>query len=137
MYSVTITDANSCYANGAQSITVNTTPTVVATASVSTICPGSSSPISGSGASTYTWAPSTGLSVTTGNYINASPTVTTIYTVTGTSSGCTNTATVTVTVNPSPTITITPSSAAICKGNRRTFSNGRDQLHLEPYNKYK
>jgi hypothetical protein len=122
VYSVTITDANSCYANGAQSITVNTTPTVVATASVSTICPGSSSPISGSGASTYTWAPSTGLSVTTGNYINASPTVTTIYTVTGTSSGCTNTATVTVTVNPSPTITITPSSAAICKGNQANLA---------------
>ncbi|HXP52584.1 MAG TPA: hypothetical protein VN922_21705, partial [Bacteroidia bacterium] len=99
IYSVSITDANSCAANGAQNITVNTTPTVVATASVSTICPGGSSPLSGSGASTYTWAPSTGLTVTTGNYITATPTVTTTYTVTGTSSGCNSTSTVVVTVN--------------------------------------
>jgi hypothetical protein len=122
IYSVSITDANSCAANGAQNITVNTTPTVVATASVSTICPGSSSPLSGSGASTYTWAPSTGLTVTTGNYINASPTVTTTYTVTGTSSGCNSTSTVVVTVNPSPTVVITPPSASICKGSQANLA---------------
>ncbi len=123
IYSVSVTDANSCAANGAQNITVNQTPTVVATASVSTICPGGSSPISASGASNYTWTPLAGLTVTTGNYINASPTVTTTYTVTGsTTVGCTSTATVMVTVNASPTIVVTPGTPSICTGGQATLN---------------
>jgi hypothetical protein len=53
---------------------------------------------------TWTWAPATGLNVTTGATVSAKPTTTTTYTATN-SQGCSNT--VTVTVNPKPTTTIT------------------------------
>lgn len=53
-----------------------------------------------SGATTYTWAPATGLNVTTGDTVIASPSTTTTYTVTGDGGNCT--ATVTVTIKPKP-----------------------------------
>jgi len=70
-------------------------------ASHDSICPGSSSALTahasgGSGAYTYTWSPATALSSTTGAVVTASPTVTTIYTVTA--SDGTNTASNDVTV---------------------------------------
>lgn len=56
-----------------------------------------------SGATGYTWTPSTGLSATTGATVTASPTVTTTYTVTGSvAGGCTASSTVTLTVLPRP-----------------------------------
>ncbi|MCW3121995.1 MAG: surface protein, partial [Flavipsychrobacter sp.] len=61
-------------------------PTVSGGSNV-TICSGNSTPLTGTGAATYTWAPSTGLSATTGSSVTANPTSTTIYTVIGTSSG--------------------------------------------------
>ncbi|HRD80047.1 MAG TPA: hypothetical protein PLL53_04750, partial [Saprospiraceae bacterium] len=58
-----------------------------------------------SGANTYSWAPSTGLSATTGATVSANPSATTTYTVTGTDgNGCVNTAMVTVTVGNKPAI---------------------------------
>jgi hypothetical protein len=51
---------------------------------------------------TYTWSPAAGLNTTMGSSVTASPTVTTIYTVTGTNAGgCSSTATSTVTVTGS------------------------------------
>ncbi len=96
-------------------ITVNSNPTITATPSPSSYCPGGSSTLTASGGSTYTWSPSTDLNATTGTTVTANPTTTTTYTVTGTnSSGCSATKTVTVTVNPIPTITATPSPASYC-----------------------
>ena len=107
-YTVTGTAANGCTNTGTVTVTVNPRPTVTATPI--TICNGASGTLTASGASTYTWAPSTGLSGTTGTSVTASPTTTTTYTVTGTSAaGCTNTGTVTVTVNPIPSSTFTQS----------------------------
>lgn len=48
-----------------------------------TICIGESLSLTTSGANTYTWSPSTGLSSTIGSAVVASPTNTTTYTVTG------------------------------------------------------
>ena len=55
-----------------------------------------------SGASSYTWAPSTGLSNTIVSLVVASPNVSTLYTLTATSGTCTvnNTVSVTVLSNP-------------------------------------
>jgi hypothetical protein len=50
----------------------------------------------------YSWTPSSGLSQTTGSSVQASPTTTTTYTVTGTtvsSPGCSNTSQIVVTVD--------------------------------------
>ena len=71
------------------------------------ICNGDTTTLTVSGADTYSWSPATGLSSTTGNTVDANPTVTTTYTVTGTSAdGCQSTDTVTVTVNNPIVITI-------------------------------
>lgn len=70
------------------------------------ICAGSSTTLTASGGSAYTWSPSTGLNVTTGASVVASPATTTTYTVTAT--GCATPKTVTVTVNPISALTGSP-----------------------------
>jgi hypothetical protein len=84
-----------------------------AVASSASICAGSSVTLTASGGSTsYTWMPG---GATTASIV-VTPTVTTIYTVTGTNTlGCVSSATVMVTVNPNPTLNITGNSS-ICKG---------------------
>ncbi len=85
--------------------------------SVPPLCAGQSTPLSVSGATTYTWVPSTGLS--NPNIANpvASPNVTTTYTITGAApNACTATTTLTVVVNPLPLIAVSPSNPSICFG---------------------
>jgi GEVED domain/SprB repeat len=107
-YTVTSTSLAGC--STTSSITLTVTPaTVSATANPTIVAPSGSSTLTASGASSYAWAspaPSSLVS-TTGNAVLAQPTVTSVYTVTGTSSiGCTTTTTVTVTVN-NATLTLT------------------------------
>ncbi len=88
------------------SIRVNftaTNPIVTITAPITGICGGTPVTLTANGATTYTWSPATGLSVTNGAVVMANPTNTTIYTVTG-FNDClfSNTATVTITVPPIP-----------------------------------
>ncbi|MFN3916104.1 MAG: gliding motility-associated C-terminal domain-containing protein [Flavobacteriales bacterium] len=102
----------------AVTVTVDSAPTVTVIPSAPAICIGGSVSLTASGATTYTWSPSAGLSATTGATVTANPTTTTTYTVEGIAGpGCPGTTTVTVTVNPLPTITATPSAPAICAGN--------------------
>ena len=82
-------------------ITVNAQP-VLTVSAPPPICRNDSATVTVSGAATYSWSPGTGLSSTTGSSVNASPAVTTTYTITGTTNGCSATKTVTVTVNPRP-----------------------------------
>lgn len=79
-----------------------------------------------------TWTPTVSLSATTGTSTVASPTATTIYTVTlvippmnSNGSSCTVTNTVLVVVSPNPTITISASpSKTVCAGNTVTLTAG-------------
>ena len=122
-YTITGTNVNGCVNTVSKSITVNPLPTITASAGSSAICIGSSTSLTGSGGTTYSWYPATGLSTTTGTTITASPTITTTYTVSGTNSnGCVNTNTVTVTVNSLPTISSTIGNTAICIGNATTIA---------------
>ena len=112
---ISYTLTNSCNAAaGTKVVTINALPNVSAGAGTA-ICPGTSAVLTATGATTYNWAPSTGLSSAVGNPVTASPTVTTTYTITGTLNGCNNTGTVTVTV-----IEVLPVSGgantAICPG---------------------
>jgi gliding motility-associated-like protein len=92
-------------------------PTVAVNPSSATICAGSSVTLAASGASSYTWSPSTGLNSTNTASVIASPAASIVYTVRGTaSSGCSGTATVDVVVNTAPTITINPAFPSICTG---------------------
>ncbi len=89
------------------------TPHVNATGTTS-VCAGTSSNLSATGANSYVWMPPTGLS--NANIANpiATPTTSTTYTVTGTSiNGCTAQSSATITILPKPIITKT-ADATIC-----------------------
>jgi gliding motility-associated-like protein len=117
-YTVTGTSSG-CSSTAQVTVTVNPTPTVTATVGSATICSGSSTTLTGSGATSYTWNPG----ALTGSPVTVSPATTTTYTVTGTgANGCTSTAQVTVTVNPSPTVTATAASPTICNGGNTTLT---------------
>lgn len=96
-------------------VTVTVTPVVVTVSPNTSICNGSSTVLTAGGATNYSWSPSTGLSSATGSTVTANPSVTTTYTVTGTSGTCSNTATTTVTVNPVPTVTAN-NNGPLCEG---------------------
>lgn len=102
-YTVTVTGANGCTATDVVTVNVNTTPpTANAGSNVTTTCSSTSATIGTTSVSgnTYSWAPSTALSATNIAQPVASPSATTIYTLTVTgSNGCTASSTVTVTVN--------------------------------------
>ncbi len=67
-------------------------------------CVSGSVQLTASGSGNYTWAPALGLDATTGSPVNASPSATTTYTVTGyTTLGCNATASQTITVDAIPT----------------------------------
>jgi len=98
-----ITDANGCVRTNitpSVNIAVKPRPVFVLTAIPPSICNGTSSALTASGADSYTWSPATTLSSATGSSVTASPTSTTTYTVTGVLNGCTEDSTITVTVIP-------------------------------------
>lgn len=87
-----------------------------------TICQGSCVALQASGASTYSWTP--------GGFTGASmmvcPSVTTIYTVTGTLGGCTSSETVAVYVSPSLSVSIasTAPTCGMCDGSATVSVTG-------------
>ncbi|MEI7802347.1 MAG: proprotein convertase P-domain-containing protein, partial [Bacteroidota bacterium] len=113
----TLTVTNTCGCTAAATAIVNVGQPPVINVNPLTICSGQSGILTATGATTYTWSPSTGLSASTGASVNANPTVTTTYTVTGTVAvGCSGTATSVVTVNPTPSVTSALPSYSICSG---------------------
>lgn len=116
-YTVTVTN-NGCTATDVINVTV--TNALTASAGTSTaICNGSSTILNASGGSTYSWTPSSGLSSTTAPNPSASPSVTTVYTLTAYSGACSASDQVTITVNPVPVATVSASGPT-------TFCNGND-----------
>ncbi len=133
-YTVTVTDANGCTATATVTVTVNPLPTVTATATPTSFCQGGNSTITASGATSYAWTPSTGLSATSGASVTANPTSTTTYTVTGTNAnGCTDTVTVTVTVNPGFTLSVATSSPETCGDVDGTATAGTPSGGTSPF----
>lgn len=109
IYTVTGTDANGCQNTDQVEITLNGVPTVSAGTDIF-VCIGGSVTLSGFGADTYVW--DNGVT----NGVSFSPTVTTTYTVVGTTvNGCQNTDQVVVTVNPLPTIDA-GANQSVCPG---------------------
>lgn len=114
-------------------ITVAPPPTVSATAANATICSGTSTLLTGFGANTYTWSPSTGLNTTFGSSVTASPVSNTTYTVVGTdANGCTGTSTVTVSVLSGPSISIS-STPVSCVGSSDGQASAFASGGLAPY----
>ena len=114
-YTVTVTN-NGCTSTDVVNITI-TSPPIVNAGSDETICNGAGALLIATGGSSYTWTPSSGLSSTTGFSVNASPSVTTTYSVNASSGGCSASDEVTVFVNSTPTVSITSNgSTAFCSG---------------------
>ncbi|CAN5309778.1 hypothetical protein BH10BAC1_BH10BAC1_01610 [soil metagenome] len=113
-YTVVVTDMNGCTNTSITSIAATVVPVTV---NSPTICVGMIATLTGGGASTYVW--STGA---TSSVITVNPVITTSYTVTGTSAGCTATAVSTVIVNPIPVVTV--NSPTICSGGIATLTGG-------------
>ncbi|HQD59177.1 MAG TPA: hypothetical protein PLS14_06120, partial [Bacteroidales bacterium] len=115
-YSVTGTTAEGCTGTAEVTVTVHPLPTITASANPSEICLGESTELTASSditGTTFNWSGSLGAGATK----TVSPTISTTYSVTGTTlEGCTGTAEVTVTVHPLPTITATATPVEICLG---------------------
>lgn len=98
-------------------ITVSTGP-VLTFIGNTTICPGETTTITASGATSFNWSNGLGTNPT----ITVSPAVTTTYTVTGANGSCNATAAVIVTVSNSVTINIAASEHTICAGQSSTLN---------------
>jgi gliding motility-associated-like protein len=122
-YVVTVTDANGCVNANVAQVVVNNLPVISVNSGV--VCMGqTTATLTASGASTYNWTPTTGLSAGTGSTVVANPASATSYTVTGTDlNGCVSTATTNVTVNPVPQVAVSPLTASGCAPLCVTFVN--------------
>lgn len=106
--SLIVTDVLGCTDTANVDVTVNPLPTLIATPN-STCIGASAVPLSVSSdilGTTFAWAPSNGLSASTGSIVQANPTTTTTYTINGTvtATGCTSSTTTELTVNPLPIV---------------------------------
>ncbi len=123
----TVTAANNC-GTITRTVNITVTPNPTVTVNSSTICAGTSATLTANGATSYNW--STGA---TTNPIVVNPTLTTVYTVTGTTGSCTNIKTTTVTVNPIPVITLTSTTNNVCIGSSAVISaSGAVNYTLQP-----
>lgn len=96
-YDLTVEDANGCIVNDSYIVGVVGSLTVLASPTSIQIEAGDTVQLFASGATNYTWTPATGLSCTNCPNPVASPTETTVYTVTGSDNfGCTGEATVAI-----------------------------------------
>ncbi len=116
---------NNCPINGvrtnAYTITIAPLPTIDAGANTA-ICLGASLVLNPTGGVSYVWSPGSSLSCTACTSPIATPSATTLYTVTGTdANGCVNTDTVRITVNPVPGAIA--GTTTVCVGSTTTLSN--------------
>ncbi|MDO8999778.1 MAG: gliding motility-associated C-terminal domain-containing protein, partial [Bacteroidota bacterium] len=108
-------------------------PTISVTPLTNTICVGGNINITAAGASTYDWAPNTGLNTTTGAVVNASPNSTTDYTVVGSQNSCTAQAVYQVSVIIVPNLLTSVSKDIICRGGTSNFNvNGASGYNWSP-----
>ncbi|GAA4461368.1 hypothetical protein GCM10023093_05900 [Nemorincola caseinilytica] len=112
-------------------VTVNERPSLTVIATPASICSGSSSTLSVTGADTYSWSPSGSLSASTGSTVTANPTTTTTYDVIGTNTaGCS--ATISKTLSVAAIYNIVASAGAhgsISPAGTTTVCSGNDQVY--------
>ncbi|HIA06006.1 MAG TPA: T9SS type B sorting domain-containing protein [Flavobacteriales bacterium] len=113
-YTLSISDSNCSMSMVGPSISpFSPSIPIVINPSSGSICSGDSIPLSASGATSYVWSPSTGLSCTSCPNPVATPTSTTTYQVVGSTGSCSDSSTITITVSSSIN---TLDTAIICAG---------------------
>ncbi len=126
-YTITATDSKGCKSTNTVTVAVIPNPDFTLTPNA-TVCNGdptniNASLLSSNGSVTYFWSPSTGLNSTNSASVIASPTTTTIYSLTVTDSkGCAKTSSVTVSVNNRPNVNLSSSLNTICIGTTITLT---------------
>lgn len=110
VYAVSNTGSN-CASSTSFTVMVTPSPTVSVSSSSPLSCAGSSILLNALGAGSYSW--NTGQ---TSASLQASPISTTVYTVTGTTNGCSGLKTFTQQVQPIPVLIISSSTNQICSG---------------------
>lgn len=112
-YTITGTDVIGCISlPTVTSITVNPLPIINITSPSSVICIGQTASLTATGAQNYTWSTASNFSL-----INVSPTITSTYSVTGSSAaGCISTLTAMSTVSVVNMPTVSVNSGSICAG---------------------
>lgn len=113
IYSVAATNSLGCTNTSNFVVSIGgTPPTLSTTASNTFFCGNGSATLTASGATSYAW--NTGALTSS---VNVTPSVTTIYTVTGSNgSGCDDIETLTVTVENNPTVTVSAGTNTLCEG---------------------
>lgn len=115
-YNVVGTDQYGCLDTAQVAVSVSNIVTVsISPPTVVSICSGNSVNLAASGANSYSWYPSVGLSQTTGASVSASPVSTTVYYVIGTATCGVDTENITINVNPIP-LADAGNDATICLG---------------------
>ena len=113
-YTVTVTSPI-CSNTSTINVTVNPLPLVDIQPANPSICPEDDVQLTASGAASYSWSPTTGLSDPSIANPIADPNQTTTYIVTGTSAqGCVQNDTTTVTIFPAAVVDITPAQHSMC-----------------------
>lgn len=125
-YTVIGTDANNCSDTDVITITVNSLPIAVASASATTVCEGSSVTLNSSGTNAAIW--SGGVT----DAVAFLPSVgSTTYTVTETDvNNCSDTATITILVNSLPAVTANATSNIVCIGTAVTLSGNATLVNV-------
>ncbi|MBA3664739.1 MAG: S8 family serine peptidase [Bacteroidetes bacterium] len=114
VYTITVNSQNGTSISSiTKTISVTSGPPIVV--NTPTICSGTAAVLNASGVSTYTW--STGPNTAS---ISVTPTVTSTYTVNGTSGGCLSTMVATVMVNATPNVSV--NNQTICPGGTATIT---------------
>jgi gliding motility-associated-like protein len=90
---------NGCLRRATFAVTITPGPAVIVSPSSANYTAGGTAvTLTASGATTYVWTPSTGLSTSNTDVVTASPNATTTYSVEGTTGGCSTSVTATITV---------------------------------------
>ncbi len=114
---VSVTAVGTCgIATASINVGLNPALNLTVTPTNTSVCAGSSTTLSASGATSYTWSPTATLSSANGANVTASPVTATIYTVIGSSGTCTGSATATISISAGLSLTASSNNATICAG---------------------
>lgn len=130
---VLIGEAATCTASIVRQVLVTPLPDLQAVSPKTTICVGDKVTINANGANNYTWSPSYGLSSIYSNFVVANPTVSMVYSLTGTNQQCSKTITFAIGVVSRPILMISTNKQKMCIGESTSiFASGCQSYSWHP-----